>query len=59
MTETTKKLNMNQIFAAAINESVEKKLIISPKAVAEVDQNSQIKMALDVNGNFVLTVEEK
>ncbi len=59
MIETTKKLNINQILAAAINESVEKKLVISPKSVAEMNQNSQIEMALDADGNFVLTVKEK
>ncbi len=57
-TPTTKKLNINQIFAAAIGESVEKKLVISPQAVANVSQNCTIEMALDKDGNLVLTVKE-
>ena len=60
MTETaTKKLNLEQIFAAAIKESAEQKLVISPVAVAQVCQNSKISMCLDEQGNFVLTVKEK
>ena len=52
-----KKLNMNQIFAAAIEQSVGRKLVISPIAVAEAKQDSIIEMRLDEKGNFVLTVK--
>lgn len=53
-----RKLNVDQVLAAAIMASVEKKLVISPKAVADVSQKCKIKMALDERGDFVLTVEE-
>ncbi len=57
--KTEKKLNINQIFAAAILESVEKKLVISPQAVADAPQDCQVRMSLDDKGNFVLTVKDK
>ncbi len=58
METTDKKLNLEQVFAAAIRESVDQRLVISPKAVAQASQNSKIQMRLDAEGNFVLTVKE-
>jgi hypothetical protein len=55
---TDKKLNLEQIFAAAIKQSAGEKLVISPKTVANIAQNSKIQMKLDEEGNFVLTVRE-
>ena len=56
--EETRQQTLEQIFAAAIKESAEQKLVISPKAVAQVSQNSEISMHLDSNGNFVLVVRD-
>lgn len=57
METTDKKLNLEQIFAAAIKQSVDEKLVISPKTIAQMSQNSKILMKLDSEGNFVLTVK--
>lgn len=59
METTDKKLNLGQIFAAAIKQSVGEKLVISPKTIAAMPQNNRIIMNLDAEGNFVLTVREK
>lgn len=58
METKTRKLSAEQMFMACILESVEKKITISPEAVAKVSQSAQISMCLDETGNFVLTVKE-
>ena len=58
-TKTNKKLNLEQIMAAAIKQSVGQKLVISPVEVANMRQDAQIVMCLDEDGNFVLTVKDK
>ena len=57
METTDKKLNLEQIFAAAIKQSAGEKLVISPKTIAQISQKSKIKMKLNSEGDFVLTVE--
>ena len=57
METTDKKLNLEQIFAAAIKQSVDEKLVISPKTIAQISQKSKMKMKLNSEGDFVLTVE--
>lgn len=54
----TRKLSAEQMFMACILESAEKKVVVSPAAIAKVSQTAKIIMCLDEKGNFVLTVKE-
>ncbi len=57
-TMTNKKLTLEQIFAAAIKQTKDQRVVIEPKTIAQMPQNSKVAMALDEEGNFVLTVRD-
>ncbi len=46
------------ILAAAIKQLAEQRLVIAPSDIAQLNQDTQIQMALDEQGNFVITVKD-